>query len=216
MRFASENMEADEIISLIVSLLYNYKVIIFNMKSANLFSGGNELLDPNKIFDKLEIKPGSRIADLGCGGSGHFIIPAASLVGSETNVYAVDILKSVLKNIVSSARIRGVNNIKPIWSNLEVYGATKIKDNSLDFAFLFNILFQSKKQKEIIKESLRLLKKGGKLAVIDWKDTNFSFGPPLEIRVKKEIIKKIALGLSLELVEEFKAGNYHYGLIFKK
>jgi len=179
-------------------------------------SGGNELLDPKEILSKLGVRKGSRIADLGCGGAGHFIIPAASLVGEKTTAYAVDILKSILRAVISKARLAGINNIKSVWSNLEIVGATKIKEKSLDFTLLINILFQSKEQESIIKEAVRLLKNKGRLLVIDWDKTLTSFGPPTEDRVKSEEVKEIARKLNLKLIDKFQAGNYHYGLIFEK
>lgn len=173
-------------------------------------------MDPGKILSRLKVKEGTKIADLGCGGAGHFIIPAAAMVGDETIVYAVDILKSVLKSVASKASIEGINNIKSIWSNLEIVGATNIKEASMDVALLINILFQSKNQENIIKEAKRLLKRNGKLLIIDWNDTPASFGPPPNNRVKADEIQKTAENLGLKLIEEFDAGNYHYGLIFKQ
>jgi ubiquinone/menaquinone biosynthesis C-methylase UbiE len=40
----------------------------------------------------------------------------------------------------------------------------------------------------IIEESRRLLKKGGKLLIIDWKKEQTPEGPPMEIRVTEETI----------------------------
>ncbi|MFA6215649.1 MAG: class I SAM-dependent methyltransferase [Patescibacteria group bacterium] len=179
-------------------------------------SGGNELLDPMAIFTRLGLKTGSKIADLGCGGAGHFVIPAARLVGENTTVYAVDILKSALQSVTSKARLEGIYNVKPIWSNLEIVGAAKIPEKSLDFALLINNLFQSKEHENLFKEALRLLKDDGQLLIIDWKMENGTFGPPLVDRVKPEAVKKIANKLNLKLVDEFAAGAYHYGLIFRK
>ncbi|MBI3290739.1 methyltransferase domain-containing protein [Candidatus Falkowbacteria bacterium] len=179
-------------------------------------SGGNKLLNPAKIFNRLGINAGDKIADLGCGGAGHFILPAARLAGNDTTVYAVDIMKSVLQSVGSKARLEGIPNVKTVWSNLENYGATKIKKESLDIAFLINILFQSKNHQAIVKEALRLLKKNGKLLIIDWNELKSSFGPPADVRLKKADIKKIAADLKLKLMEEFAAGKYHFGLIFEK
>jgi len=173
-------------------------------------------LDPLEILSRLGIKNGSKVADLGCGSAGHFVVPAAKLVGGQTTAYAVDILKSVLKSVASVARLEGINNIKPIWSNLEIYGATRIKKESLDFALLINILFQSKQDDQIIKEAIRLLKEGGKLLVIDWNQVPSSFGPAPIDRIKPEEVKKIAKDLELKIIDEFDAGNYHFGLIFEK
>jgi ubiquinone/menaquinone biosynthesis C-methylase UbiE len=179
-------------------------------------SGGNELLDPTQIFQRLGVETGSKIADLGCGGAGHFVLPAAKLVGQNTAVYAVDILKSALRTVVSKGRLEGINNIKPVWSNLETVGATKIKEKSLDFVLLINILFQTKKPQNIFKEAVRLMAESGKLLVVDWGRVMTSFGPPPANRISAETIKKMAQDLNLKLIDEFQAGTYHYGLIFKQ
>lgn len=179
-------------------------------------SGGTELLDPKVILKRLGVTSGAAVADLGCGGSGHFIIPAARMVGDKKIVYAVDILKTVLRSVVTTARLEGVNNIKTIWSNLESPGATTIPAGSLDFAFLKNILFQSKKRDAMISEAVRLLRPGGKLLIIDWGKAMTSFGPEPASRVSPDEIKLIAASLNLKLVEEFEAGTYHFGLIFQK
>lgn len=179
-------------------------------------SGGNELLDPLEILARLGVKTGSRVADLGCGGAGHFIIPAAKLVGDHITVYAVDILKTVLQSVNSKARLEGINNIKTVWSNLENVGATKIRKGSLDFALLINILFQSKKHEDILKEAMRLLKEDGQILIIDWNQNPSAFGPLPASRVKADSIKKLAQDLKLKSTDEFQAGTYHYGIILKK
>lgn len=179
-------------------------------------SGGTQLIDAQKVFKHLGLAEGMAVADLGCGAAGHYTIPAGRLVGSKGIVYAVDILKSVLQEVSTRARLEAVNNIKTVWSNLEIYGATKIPANSLDVTMLINIMFQSKRRAEIMKEAKRLLKKGGKMLVADWKKTSAPFGPPTVDRVPPEAIKKYAQYLKLKLVDEFPAGKFHYGLIFVK
>ena len=179
-------------------------------------SGGNELLDAEKNLKRLGVKTGMYVADLGCGGAGHFIIPAAKLVGGDGLAYAVDILKSVLQSVVSRARLGGISNIKAVWSNLETPGATNIPAGSLDAALVINILFQSKQHDNILKEAVRLLKPGGKLLVIDWDKNNSSFGPPQLDRVTPQAVQSITGKLGLRLLEEFEAGPSHYGLTFQK
>ena len=179
-------------------------------------SGGNELLDAEKNLKRLGVKTGMYVADLGCGGAGHFIIPAAKLVGGDGLAYAVDILKSVLQSVVSRARLGGISNIKTVWSNLEIPGATNIPAGSLDAALVINILFQSKQHDNILKEAVRLLKPGGKLLVIDWDKNNSSFGPPQLDRVPPQEVQSITDKLGPQLLEEFEAGSNHYGLTFQK
>jgi len=179
--------------------------------------GGNALLDPLKILNKAGIAEGQKVADLGCGTAGHFVIPAARMVGDKGHVYAVDILKSALEGVKSRAKLEGITNLDTIWSDLEVYNATKIDTNSLDVALLINVLFQTKKHDEILKETARMLKSGGTLLVVDWKMTDIpAFGPDSEMRIDPEKIKQTAQDLNLELTKEFEAGKFHFALTFKK
>ena len=178
--------------------------------------GGNHLLDVNLILTKAQVEEKTKLADLGCGSSGHFVFPAAALVGKKGVVYAVDILRTALETINRRARAENLTNIKTIWSNLEIFGATKIESGSLDVALLINTLYQSHKHTEILRESIRLLKKAGRLVVVEWKNAAAPFGPPAEERVKKELLDNGAKKLGLHLEEEFIAGQYHYGLIYVK
>ncbi len=178
--------------------------------------GGNTLIDANLIMAKAQVADKMRVADLGCGSSGHFVFPAAGLVGKKGIVYAVDILRTVLETVDKQARVENLANIKTIWSNLEIFGATKIEAGSLDVALLINTLYQSHKRAEILRESIRMLKKNGKLVVVEWKNIAAPFGPPSEERVKKELLDNAAKKLGLREESEFEAGQYHYGLIYVK
>lgn len=183
----------------------------------NKFPGGNYLLDAHNILRNIaQIKNGQIVGDLGAGGAAYFTLQSAKLVGDQGQVYAVDVLKNVLSSINSKAQSSGLYNVKTVWSNLEIYGAAKIPEASLDHALLVNILFQSKKYPEIIKEAVRLLKPGGQLTIIDWSDMSPNFAPNQALQLDKEEIVNIAQNLSLSLQQEFQAGTYHFGLIFIK
>lgn len=177
--------------------------------------GGNELIKVN-IFEKVGLAENMNVGDLGCGNLGYFSVPAAKIVGKKGMVYAVDILKSVLQAVEHIAKQEGLNNIKIVWSNLEIVGATKVPADSLDLAMLHNMLFQSEDDQKVFLESYRLTKSGGKLVVIDWKMINSPFGPPPTKRIKKEDAIKFAQNAGFKLVEEFEAGPYHFGLVFVK
>lgn len=174
------------------------------------------MIDANLILDRARVEEKTRVADLGCGSSGHFVFPSAGRVGKKGIVYAVDILRTSLETINKRARSENLANIKTVWSNLEIFGATKIETGSLDVAMLINTLHQSHKRAEILRESVRLLKKNGRLVVVEWKNIATPFGPPSEERVKKEFVDNGAKKLGLRPEEEFEAGQYHYGLIYVK
>lgn len=171
---------------------------------------GSEVLNPKALVARMGVREGQIVADLGCGTQGHFVFPAAHAVGPKGKVYAVDILKSALSGVESRAKLEGVSNVETVWSDLEVYGATAVPE--LDLAMLINNL-----PKELmLKEAARVVKKGGKLTVIDWKSEAAPLGPPSKDRVSKEWVKDTLARMRFRLKEEFKAGPYHYGLIFIK
>lgn len=179
-------------------------------------TGKSELLDAGAILTEiLGLQTGQIVADLGAGG-GMFSIQAARLVGEQGQVYAVDIIRNTLSDIDSKARLSGLYNIKTVWSNLEIVGAAQIPEASLDAAMLVNVLFQSDKHKEMLTETNRLLKPGGKLLVVDWSDTKPGFTPDSSRQVNPDNLINIARQLSFILERKFQAGQYHFGLLFVK
>lgn len=179
-------------------------------------SGGNNLLNAQKILERAGVTQKMKVGDFGCGSTALFTLTAAKLVGKDGLVYAVDILKSVLMTVEERVRTQNLGNIKTVWSNLEIYKAAKIPDNSLDFGFLINTLFQTKKDSEVVKEAARMIKPGGKLLVVDWKKIGVPFGPPIEVRVDPNEIRQAAKQIGLEEQEEFEVGPYHFGIMFLK
>jgi len=176
----------------------------------------SELINANFVLSQGEIRQGMKVADLGCGTTGHFVFPAAELIGKEGKVYAVDIQKGVLAAIESRGRLEGVENVETVWSDIERPGATKIPEASLDLTLLINNLFVAKQRDNLAREVIRLMAPGGRLVVADWKMTQAPFGPPVQDRVPPEEAKKLFTAHGLGLEKEFEAGKYHYGLVFKK
>jgi len=176
---------------------------------------GNALIKVD-LVEKVGVESGMKVGDLGCGNLGFFSFPAAKAVSKDGIVYAVDILKPVLSAVESKARQDGYDNIQTVWSNLEMVGATKIQEGSLDIALLVNMLFQSKKDDLVIREASRLVKRGGKVVVVDWLKIAAPFGPAVEDRTNPDEIKKFSVDAGLKLLDEFDAGPYHYGIVFEK
>ena len=174
------------------------------------------LFDIRTILSKLEVGAGQKTAELGCGNFGFFVFPLARLVGREGRVYALDILKSTLEEINKEARKKNLPQIIPIWSNLEIFKAAKIESSSLDSALLVNVLHQSKQRIEILREAIRLLKRGGRLLIVEWTATDSPLGPKSDQRVSLGALKTAAPKLGMAIKEEFAAGPYHYGLILNK
>lgn len=182
----------------------------------NAVQGRSELLNANEILTNiLNLKVGQRAADLGAGG-GLFTIQAARLVGDQGEVYAVDIMKNILSDIESKARMANLYNIKTVWSNIEILGATKIPEDTLDYVFLINTLSQSKEHDKMLAEAIRLLKAGGKMLIIDWLENKVGLGPQADNLLQEGDVIEKAQAMGLRLEQQFKAGQYHFGVVFIK
>ncbi len=184
--------------------------------NATKVPGGNTLMDAGKVLEQADIIQDMKVGDFGCGGMGYFTLTAAKMVGRNGIVYAVDILKSALQGVRERALAQGLNNVKTVWSNLEIFNATKIKGASLDAGLLINVLFQSINDADIIRECARMVKAGGKFLIVDWKRTGAPFGPPVKDRVVPEEIVQSAAKIGLEMEKSFEAGPYHFGVLFVK
>lgn len=175
-----------------------------------------KVLDVDLILDKAGVTERMHVADLGCGTTGRFVFPTAKIVGQNGQVFAVDILRTALDTVNRRIKQENLPNVKTVWSDIEIFNATKIESGSLDIVLLINTLHISQKRAAIIRESVRMLKKDGKVIVVEWKNVAIPFGPPAEAKVKIDALKAGAQKLGLKLEKEFFAGQYHYGLIFTK
>jgi ubiquinone/menaquinone biosynthesis C-methylase UbiE len=176
--------------------------------------GTGGFLHPEEIVKQLNIKRWMKVADFGCG-SGYFTLPIANRLAHESRVYAIDVLETALESVRSRARLQGLFNIETIRCNLEEPGSTGLSDKSMDFVLLANILFQSSKKVDIIKEAKRVLKEGGEIAIIDWKPDQ-PMGPAKDFIVPLGAVKKIVEGEGLKFKRELAVDKYHWGLVFEK
>jgi len=170
-----------------------------------------EFVNPIEILNKAGLREDMVAADFGCG-SGGWTLPLAKIL-EEGRVFAIDVQEEPLSALEGKARLQGVYNIKKLVGNVEerIQG---LPDLSCDLVLLTDLLFEIDDKEAVFKEAKRALKPGGKILVVEW-TPEASLGPK-NGRVSKEEVKEIALELGFKLEKEFKAGDYHYGLIFVK
>jgi len=173
----------------------------------------NGLLKPEEILKQIEIRDNMIMADFGCG-HGHFSIPLAKMA-PQGKVHAFDIIKEALEVVNSQAKLEKVSNIETVYVNLEIPGSSKLDDQSVDLVLLRNILFQSEKKEEIIKEADRILKIEGKMVLIEW-IAGASLAPKEGWLISKEEAQKLVERQGWTLDVELEIDNQHYGMVFKK
>ena len=171
----------------------------------------SEFLDPKSIIKRyLKPRPSMVAADFGCG-SGGWAIPLARIL-EEGKVYAIDLLEEPLSALRSKIRTENIVNIEVVKADVEKT-ILRLLANSADIILMTNLLFQTKNKDGVFAESLRILKPGGKLLVIDWSE-DAALGP--KVRITPEAVNELAKKFGFKPADEFDAGSHHFGLIFEK
>lgn len=171
--------------------------------------------DPVKNVEQCGIQAGMEIADFG-SGSGHYTLAAAKALISTGRVYSIDIQKDLLTKLKNHATRDGFYNVEAIWGDIEKPNGTKLRDGTVDFVFLSNILFQIEDKKGVILEARRILKPGGRVMVVDWSDSFGGIGPAPKSVFKKDSARDLFEKNGFSLDREINAGSHHYGFIYKK
>lgn len=173
-------------------------------------------LKPEEALDVWDVRPGDKVADFGCG-AGFFSLPLGQRVGPNGKVYALDVRPEALEATRAKIKLFHLFNIEPQRADLEKPRGSGIKDESIDKVLIANILFQAENKSALAEEAFRILKKGGGLMVIEWKeDAVPAGGPALAERVGQDEAKNIFGKTGFSFFKELPAGAHHYELIFNK
>ena len=180
-----------------------------------------EFLNNERILRELEIEKEIKamffkLADIGAG-TGYFAIPLAKLIGKNGIVIALDVQENMLEYLKNKAEKHGIDNIVAVL--MKEYEIPLI-EKSVDFAFIANVLHEVDDKRRFLAEVRRIMKSKAKLCVIDWEKEKSIFkgaeiGPPLYERIEKKHAKELINEL-FEVGKEFKAGDFHYGIIAVK
>ena len=167
---------------------------------------------PERVVRTLGIEHGMKVADFGAGSGAYTLAIADYLSGSGT-VYAIEVQKDLLRRIKNEAHKRGLKNIEIIWADIEEAGSSKILEHSIDVAVLSNVLFQVPDKIAPLLEAKRVVKKKGRIVIIDWSESFGGLGPHKDDVLTKAGAKAFASQAGLRVLEEFDAGAHHYGLM---
>jgi ubiquinone/menaquinone biosynthesis C-methylase UbiE len=122
-----------------------------------------------RTIDHLTLTSGNHVLDV-CCGSGASAIPAAVCVGATGQVLAVDLAASLLHLGRQKAQQQGLSNIEFRAGDFTAMG---LPDDSFEaIACVFGIFFVPD-MIAAVRELLRMLRPGGKLAITSWGENVF-------------------------------------------
>ena len=147
------------------------------------------LQDPHKVFAALNLSPGDCFLDLGCG-PGEYAIQAAKTVGGSGRVHALDRGEEVLA--LCRARIKAARCADIQVMEADITRPLPLEENSVDvclMATVLHILQVRNAGLTLFGEIHRVLKPGGRYAVLECKKEDQPFGPPRHVRLSPEEVE---------------------------
>jgi len=176
---------------------------------------GREVYDMRyAIVEASGVRQGMAVADIGAG-TGLFSRLFAHRVGPNGKVYAVDISRPFVENIIRTSREQGLDNIEGIVNNDK---DTLLPPASIDLAFMVDTYHHFEYPDSMLQSIQKALKPDAQLIVIDFRrdpqrSSRWVMG---HVRAgKQQVIKEIAAA-GFYLIDDKPLLRTNYYLVFSK
>jgi ubiquinone/menaquinone biosynthesis C-methylase UbiE len=139
-------------------------------------------LKVEEIVERLALKPGQVVADLGAG-TGVFSLPMARAVGPGGKMYAVDIEKGLVDYIAGKARAAAASNVLAI---LGQAGDPALPAADVDLAFMHDVLHHVDDRAGYLRAAAKYVKPAGRFAFVEPDATTGVHRDDPKLQVTKE------------------------------
>ena len=168
--------------------------------------------NPREIVASALIRPGARIAEIGCG-TGWFSFELERASRPRGMVYALDKLPAMLQ-ILETKR----ENYERILTLPCGENEFELDNAEVDVVFHANVLHECENPELHLKEAHRVLKSGGRIVVIEWllADEESQPGPPNTRRIEPATTRELLTGAGFKVGSSGAVGPYHYVVVASK
>lgn len=119
---------------------------------------------PDLVISSLQLNPGDRVADLGCG-SGYFSSRLAKAVGPDGVVYGVEIQAQMLTILDKRMKEQGITNVVGVLGTID---DPKLPE-PVDLVLIVDVYHEMSHPAEMIAAVCKRLKPGGRIAFVEYR-----------------------------------------------
>ncbi len=145
--------------------------------------------------------------DIGAG-TGFFSREAASIVGDRGVVYALDMSEEMLGILKQRGVPKNTHVIKSDEYRLPV------PDETADLTLLSTVVHENTDTPKLLSEAVRVTKRTGSVAIIEWKKQDEEIGPPKAERLGKEDL--LPFLSPYDIVGQGDLNNSHYYMLIRR
>jgi ubiquinone/menaquinone biosynthesis C-methylase UbiE len=142
-----------------------------------------DLIEFDKLVDALEIEPGITFLDVACG-AGAYTLALADMIGPDGRLYALDLWAEGIEILTTEAKNRQISTIEAHVA--DVSRTMPLETARVDLGLMATVLhdlIEDHTDQGTLQEVARVMRPGGKLAVIEFKKMDGPPGPPRGIRL---------------------------------
>ena len=141
---------------------------------------------------------------------------AARAVGERGVVWAVDMRPESLSRVRTVAHTQGLTHVEILCGDAALFEGSGLPDACGDVALVHNMLFTLEDKSGVVAEVARVLKPGGRAAVIDWAGSFGGIGPHTDHLVGSDEMRALFEEQGFAYVEDLPVGAYHWGFVVRK
>jgi ubiquinone/menaquinone biosynthesis C-methylase UbiE len=167
---------------------------------------------PSKLLPALKIKPGSSVADVGCG-SGYYSLKLSEAVGPKGKVYANDIQPEMLAIVREKMKAKNITNIEPIQCTVT---DPKLPAGKVDMILLVDVYHEFSHPYEVMVELVKSLAPGGRVVFVEFRLEDPKVPIKLVHKMSKQQVLKEMEPHALKHVETLDTLPWQHVIIFEK
>jgi len=165
---------------------------------------------PDRVLETLALPQAAVVADIGAG-TGYFTERFARWVGATGHVYATEVQDAMLTRLRERVAEHELDNVEVIRAGFD---DPTLPDACCDLIFFSSVYKEIDGRVDYMRKLRRALRRGGRVAIIEFRRWTFGLGPPLDVRLPPERVENELAEAGFALVESYDFLPREYFLVF--